>query len=233
MKIEHLKLYHFPATRSARVKWVLAEAVGDDFEIEKVDLYDSAQYSDEYLSLNPNHNVPVLEITWDDGSVQVMLESAAMVAFLADAFPDRKLAPPPDASRERADYLQMLHFGSSWMDMMLWQVRIHVHVLSPDERDPRTLDRYRSKMEREVEPQLARRLEAAEFICGDTFSAADCVIGHNVFWAKGYGLCQGDVFTRYFGTLARRPAFQRAFDDLDQFTPEVPAGKGLSQRFTG
>jgi len=34
VKIQKLKLYHMPASRSARVKWVLHEAVGDDFEIE-------------------------------------------------------------------------------------------------------------------------------------------------------------------------------------------------------
>jgi hypothetical protein len=23
----------------------------------------------------------------------------------------------------------MLHYGTSWMDMMLWQIRIHTHML--------------------------------------------------------------------------------------------------------
>ncbi len=65
-------------------------------------------------------------------NIQRMLESAAMAAFRADAYPDTGPAPPPGASPERADYLQMLHFGSTWMDMMLWQVRVHEHVLPQD-----------------------------------------------------------------------------------------------------
>jgi hypothetical protein len=32
--ISHIKLFHYPATRSARVRWALHETVGDDFEIE-------------------------------------------------------------------------------------------------------------------------------------------------------------------------------------------------------
>ena len=233
MDIQHLKLYHYPATRSARVKWILHETVGDAFEVERVPLYEGAQYSEEFLRLNPNHNVPVLEITWDNGETQRMLESAAMVVLLADAYPEKQLAPPPTASPERADYLQMLHFGASWMDMMLWQIRIHEHILPEAERDPRTIARYRKKFTEEVEPQLLRRLESAPYICGNTFSAADCIVGHNVMWAQSYGLCRDKTFRRYIVALARRPAFASAFADAKEFTPQVPQDKPLISRFTG
>ena len=233
MAIEHLRLYHYPATRSARVKWMLHEVVGDDFEVVRVDLYAGAQYAGDFVRINPNHNVPVLEITRDDGSVQVMLESAAIVAFLADAYPEKGLAPPPGPSRERADYLQMLHFGGSWADMMLWQVRVHEHVLPPGERDPRTVARYRSKFTGEVEPQLSSRLQSSPFACGERFTAADCVIGHCVTWARGYGMCRDDIFRAYVSRLAKRPAFAAAFSDAREFSPVVPQSAGAASRFTG
>jgi glutathione S-transferase len=233
MRIQRLTLYHYPATRSTRVKWILHEVVGDAFEVKKVDLYGGAQYSAEFLELNPNHGVPVLEITWDTGQTQRMIESAAMVTFLADAYPEKALAPPAGASPERADYLQMLHFGSTWMDMMLWQVRIHEHVLPLAERDPRTVARYRRKFAEEVEPQLARRLEAAPYICGDVFTAADCVVGHSVTWARGYGLCRGEPFRRYLSLVSKRPAFASAFADAREFSPEVLQDQPLVTRFTG
>jgi glutathione S-transferase len=233
MKIQHLKLYHYPASRSARVKWVLHEVVGDAFEVEKVALYEGAQYSASFLELNPNHAVPVLQITWDTGETQRMIESAAMVVFLADAYSDKGLAPPPGASPGRADYLQMLHFGSTWMDMMLWQVRVHEHVLPPSERDARTVERYRKKFREEVEPQIARRLEQAPYICGEQFTAADCVVGHSVTWARGYGLCRDEIFRRYISRLSKRPAFALAFADAREFSPEVPQDMPLVTRFTG
>jgi glutathione S-transferase len=233
MNIQHLKLHHFPASRSARVKWALHEVVGDDFEVERVALYDGAQYSADFLRLNPNHAVPVLEITWDTGATQRVFESAAIVAFLADAYPDKQLAPAPGPSPERADYLQMLHFGSTWMDMMLWQIRIHEHVLPVAERDARTIARYRRKFVEEAEPQIAARLERAPFICGERFTAADCIVGHSVTWARGYGLCRPELFRRYVSTLAKRPAFVRAFADAREFSPEVPQDKALVSRFTG
>jgi glutathione S-transferase len=232
MPIQHLKLYHYPASRSARAKWMLHEVVGDAFEVEKVDLYGAVQYSAEFLRLNPNHCVPVLEITWDTGAVQRLIESAAMVAFLADAFPDAGLAPSPEATPERADYLQMLHFGSTWMDMMLWQIRAHEHVLPDAERDPRTARRYRNKFREEVEPQLAARLKQAPFSCGQSFTAADCVMGHTVFWARGYGLCREEVFRRYISHLSKRPAFVAAFSDAREFVPDATR-QPLSTHFTG
>src|SRR5271165_1221073 len=233
MKIAGFKLYHAPASRSVRVKWALHEVVGDAFEVEKIALYEGAQYSAEFTSLNPNHSVPVLEIRWDDGQNQVMIESGAMVAFLADAYPEKGLAPPPGASRERADYLQMIQFGSTSMDMMLSQVRIHEHMLPQSERDPRMAARYRKKFLEEVEPQLARRLEATPYVCGDTFTAADCIIGYNVFWARGYGLCQDEAFRRYLKSLRMRPALAAALADAREFSPVVPDGAPIMSKFTG
>jgi len=235
MKFLRLKLYHFPATRSARVKWLLHELLDEDFDVEVVGLYDGVQYSAEYLAKNPNHNVPALEITLENGESRMMLESGAMVAMLADIFPDRQLAPPADTfSPERADYLQMLHFGTSTMDMMLWQIRIHTHMLGRDS-DPKTIERYQHKFTSEVEPQLISRLQRHGHICGDAFTAADCVMGQNVSWARAYGLCEDDAFSGYLKRLSARPAFQQAYADLENFTlaPTREQGMRMAGKFTG
>lgn len=232
MKNSKLKLYHFPATRSARVLWALHETVGDGFEVQTVQLYRGEQYHDDYLRKNPNHNVPMLEISTEDGSVHRMLESVAMVEWLVDAFPEKRLSPPAALSIERADYLQMLHFGGTWMDMMLWQVRIHEHVLPSEQADSRTIDRYRKKFVEEVEPQLKKRLGHSPYICGENFSGADIVIGHNVTWARGYQLCQDEIFRGYLSRISKRPAFMKAFADARDFKPEVP-NKDRMEKFSG
>jgi glutathione S-transferase len=228
------KLYHYPAVRSARVKWLLHELVGDQFIVEVVELYDAEQYSQRYLELNPNHCVPTLEISTDDGGVIRMVESGAMIVFLADMFPTESLAPPPGIlSRERADYLQMIHFCGASMDMMLWQIRIHEHVLPFHERDIRTAERYRKKFSNEVEPQLIDRLEKNEFLCGSSFSAADCMVGYAVMWGRAYGLCSHMVFEDYASRIAERSAFQSAFADAHKFVKEVPPESPILTMFTG
>ncbi len=116
-----------------------------------------------------------------------MIESGAMVALLADSFPEKCLAPRPNhLSFERADYLQMLHFGASWMDMVLWQIRVHEHILPPSDRDPLTVRRYRRKFASEIEPQLHARLERTRFICGETFFC--CRLCHRTKRALGAGV---------------------------------------------
>ena len=197
MQIKRLKLYHSPALRSSRVKWLLHEILGEDFDVESIDAYTDL-YTPEFRNLNPNHALPVLEITLENSETIVMIESGAMLVMLADLFPASRLAPPVmPFSKERAVYLQMLHFLSTSMDMMLWQLRIHEHVLSASERDERTIQRYRRKIAEEVEPQLARRLRNGPYICGAAFTAADCVMGHNLLWSRAAGLCADPVFTDY------------------------------------
>jgi glutathione S-transferase len=234
MSIKSIKLYHFPATRSVRVKWALLETVGEDFEEEIVPLYEGGNHAPDFLEKNPNHNVPMLEIIWQDGTVKNMLESGAMVALLADAFPGKGLAPPADQlTPQRADYLQMLHFGSNWMDMMLWQIRSHEHLLPEDQRDQRTVERYRQKILSEVEPQLLGRLTRTPFICGDSFTAADILIGYTVGWAKAYRLCRDKAFSNYLRRLSERPAYLAAYAGARDFQITPPEGSPIVSKFTG
>ncbi|MCR9104409.1 MAG: glutathione S-transferase family protein [Gammaproteobacteria bacterium] len=235
MDIHRIKLYHYPATRSARVKWLLHELMDEDFDVEVVPLYEGGQYSSDYVTKNPNHNVPMLEFTLADGRTHNMLESGAMISLLADLFPEKGLAPPPAPfSTARADYLQMLHFGSTWMDMMLWQIRIHTHILDTD-KDPATVARYEHKITAEVVPQLLARLDKHAHICGERFTAADCVMGQNLLWARAYGVCLEDALTPYIERLTARPAFALAYADMGDFSlaPSRKQGAALVTKFTG
>jgi glutathione S-transferase len=233
MEVDKLVLHHYPATRSVRVRWMLHETVGDDFDLKRVDLYGGEQFGPDYLALNPNHNVPLLEIRWRSGEVQPMLESAAIVEWLAEQFPEKRLAPPASDARARTEYLQYLHFGATWMDMMLWQIRAHRHILPPSEADPRTIARYENKFRTECEPQIAARLERGDYMLGSGFSAVDVIMGHIVFWATGYGLCRDGAFRAYLERLMTRPALQKSLDDLAGFELEPAQDAVVRQRFSG
>ena len=215
MDITRLRLFHFPGSRSARVRWALLECWGDGFELETLQLLEGEQHRPEFLAMNPNHAVPVLEIVRRNGLIQHMIESTAIVQWLADALPDAGLAPRPGPSTERADYLQTLHFGGSTMDALLWSVRLHRDLLPGADADTRVIERSLETLTREIEPQLRARLEGTPFICGERFSAADIVIGHNIRWARAYGLLSDKVFDAYVKRLHARPAFIQAFSDLN------------------
>lgn len=213
--ISKLTLYHYPLSRSSRVKWLLHEIYGEDFDVIRVALRQGGQYTPEYLAKNPNHAVPVLDVTYADGSEQVIVESAAILMWLADI--DGRFAPAIDNLKARADYLQIMALGGSWMDQMLWNIRLHESILPKSARNADFSQFNRDKIQNEIAPQLIARLEQSDFICGDSFTAADCMTGQNLNWARAYGLCDDPVFKAYMGRMKTRPAFQLAFADAKEF----------------
>ena len=229
-QIERIKLFHYPASRSARVKWALHEVIGDGFEVERRPRYSGASFA----FLGPGARVPTLEITRSDRSVRTLCDSDAIVTWLAEAFPRRRLAPRAKAMcPDRAEYLQMMHFASSWMDTTLWQIRMHEHGLPPEARDARTAERYRLQFVQQAEPQLEARLQHMPFVCAHSFTAADILVGHCVLWAHLYGMCNSDIFARYVRRLAARPAFGRAFDDVGELATDLPEANLLWERLAG
>jgi glutathione S-transferase len=86
-----LKLYYFPGTCAVATHIALAET-GAPYTVEKVDFKTNQQTSPQYLAINPKGRVPALAT--DRG---VLTETQAMLAYLAQTFPEARLAPLDDA----------------------------------------------------------------------------------------------------------------------------------------
>jgi glutathione S-transferase len=89
-----MKLYYHPVSTTSRPVVLFAHESGIDLDYQVVDLFTGAQYTPEYLGINPSHQVPVLE----DGDFRVT-ESSTILKYLADKH--RSAAYPADA-RKRA-----------------------------------------------------------------------------------------------------------------------------------
>jgi glutathione S-transferase len=63
----------------------LHELVGDDFQLEIINLGAAEQYAAAYIGKHPNHNAPTLELQTSDARAKAMIESGAMVILLADS----------------------------------------------------------------------------------------------------------------------------------------------------
>ena len=86
-----LKLYFAPGTCALASHIALAEA-GADYTTVKLDFKNNQQNSPEYLKINPKGRVPTL--VTDRG---VLTETPAMLAYIAQTYPQAKLAPLDDA----------------------------------------------------------------------------------------------------------------------------------------
>src|SRR5689334_9503332 len=93
-----LTLYYAPSSRAGRVRWLLEE-LEVPHTLARVDMKTKA-HDAGFAALSPLGKVPVLVV---DGAP--MLESTAMLVWLADRFADRGLAPALDAPA-RVPYLQ-------------------------------------------------------------------------------------------------------------------------------
>ena len=79
-----------------------------------------------------------------------------------------------------------------------------------------------------VATYLSAQLSQNQFICGDRMTAADCVLGYNIWWA---GVIQGGellkkypVLEGYVERLKERTAFQETFKGVK---PVKPSGGSL------
>ncbi len=101
------KLYDSKGAGSACVHAVLEET-GAPYELVAIDMDKDEHKSDWFTKANPRQQVPALALP--DGSV--MSESAAMLLFLADAYPDAGLMGRAE-SPERAQTMRWIVFISA------------------------------------------------------------------------------------------------------------------------
>ena len=101
-----LKLFYAPGS-CALASHVALEEAGAKYEAVRVDMRAKDQRKPEYLAINPKGRVPAL--VTDKG---VLTESPAILAFVAQSFPEARLAPLDDAfafARVQLQQLSLLH----------------------------------------------------------------------------------------------------------------------------
>ncbi|HEX9171640.1 MAG TPA: glutathione S-transferase N-terminal domain-containing protein, partial [Telluria sp.] len=100
-----MKLYFSPGACSMSPHIVLAEA-GLAYATERVDLRHKRTAGDlDYRAINPTGCVPALETA--DGTV--LTEVPAIVQYIADMVPEKKLVPP-FGTFERYQAMELLNF---------------------------------------------------------------------------------------------------------------------------
>jgi glutathione S-transferase len=191
-----MQLYWAPRTRSFTTLWLMEET-GQPYERVLIDLTKGAQKTPEYLAINPMGKVPALK----DGDA-TLAEAAAICAYVAERYPDAKLAPPL-GDPLRAKYLYWLFFAPSCIEPAMVQVatKVEMSSVSAGWGDAQL-----------VFDVLDAALTKGPWLLGETFSAADIAIGSGLnFAVRLFKMVPSrPSFERYIDACAARPAFQRA-----------------------
>src|SRR5271157_1836118 len=111
-------------SRGRMVRWMLEET-GAPYQTKIIE-YGPPMKAPEYLAINPMGKVPALS---HDGTV--VTETAAIIAYLADAFPQASLAPA-SGSVERGPYYRWLFFAAGPLEAAMTNSTLKVEI--PPER---------------------------------------------------------------------------------------------------
>lgn len=194
-----MKLYYSPGACSLSPHIVLNEG-GFDFDKERVDLVSKKTESGaDYTAINPNGYVPALLL--DDG--QVLTEGPAIIQYLADRLPEKKLAPPAGAV-ERYRLQEWLNFISTELHKGFGAL---FNPKAPDEWKTTA----RELLVRRI-AYAAKRLESKPYLMGNDFTVADAYLFTVLGWSNwvGVDLSPWPALGAYLGRVAARPAVQAA-----------------------
>ena len=204
---DELVFYTHPMSRGRIVRWMLEE-IGQPYRTELLD-YGTSMKVPAYLAVNPMGKVPALR----HGDT-VVTETAAICAYLADAFPQADLAPPP-GDRLRGPYYRWLFFGAGPLEAA-WTNQALGFVV-PEGRE--VMAGYGSFAD--VINTLENTISQGDYIVGDRFTAADVYLGSQIGWGMAFGSIEKrPAFERYWQRIGARPAALRAKDIDDALMAE-------------
>ena len=192
-----MKLFYVPGVCSLSPHIALREA-GLKFELDQVDRKTKISNAGvDYLALNPKGYVPALQL--DDGNV--LTEGAAMVQYIADLAPEKKLAPA-SGTLER-------YRLNEWLIYIATEIHKGFSPLfsATDETRPPLLARQAGKFE-----FLNSKLAGKQYLMGDQFTVADGYLYTVLTWTPrvGMDLAKWPNLKAFFDRVGARPAVQAA-----------------------
>ena len=190
-----LTFFTNPMSRGQTVRWMLEE-VGQPYDTEILD-YGTTMKAEPYLSINPMGKVPAIR-----HNGRVVTEVAAICCYLADAFPEANLAPPPP---DRADYYRWIFFTAGPIEAAFTNKAMGWEA-PPERQATLGYGSYDKALE-----TLERYLASKPFITCDRFTAADLFVGAYVNFMLEFTLLDPrPAFTDYAARMTDREAFRRA-----------------------
>lgn len=194
-----MKLYYSPGACSLSPHIALREA-GLAFDLVKKELHSQtlADGSD-YRAINPKGYVPALVL--DDG--QILTEGPAIVQYIADRVPEKKLAPPA-GTMERVRLQE-------WLNYITSEIHKSFSPLFNKQASEEWKAAARALLDRRID-YVAKALEGRSYLMGDTFTVADCYLFTVLNWAGWVkiDLSRWPSVTDYHKRVGARAAVQEA-----------------------
>lgn len=190
-----MKLFIKPGACSLSPHIVLEE-LGLSYVTEKVDTKTKKTESGaDYLAINPNGYVPALQL--DNGTV--LTEGPAIVQYLADQKPEKRLAPA-SGTLERYQL-------QSWLTFVGMELHRSFTPLFNPAASQEWKDAARANLGRRL-AWVNEQLVGKEYLVGKDFTVADAYLFTVASWSKfvKFDISGLPNLTAYLARVAARPA---------------------------
>jgi glutathione S-transferase len=192
---ETITLFHGPNTRSAGALTLLEE-LGAPYELHVLNFKAGEQRGPAFLAINPMGKVPAIR---HRGAL--VTEQVAIFIYLADLFPEARLAPALDDPK-RGPYLRWLVFYAACYEPGL------IDQALKREPGPQAMSPYGSF--EAVLRALTEALADQPYLLGAEISAADILWGAALQWGLAFGLVPEDtILAAYVERVTGRPAARK------------------------
>jgi glutathione S-transferase len=198
MTAQHLTLYHSPHSRSTGVITLLEELKAP-YDLHVLSIRKGENREPPYLAVNPMGKVPAIR----HGDA-IVTEQVAVYLYLADLFPQAKLAPPV-GDPLRGPYLRWIAFYGSCFEPALVDRWLKREVPDKKATGYGNFD--------DVFDTLVGQLAKGPYMLGETFSAADVLWGGALGWMVAFDLLpKRQEISDYVARVQSRPAAIAARD---------------------
>jgi glutathione S-transferase len=209
-----LTIHHLGRSQSERIVW-LCEELGLPYTLRHYTRDPVTRLSPpELQALHPLGAAPVI----DDGDLR-LAESGAIVDYILARYGGGRLALAP-AHPDFASYLYWLHFANGNLQPNLGRNMILRRLDLP--ADDAILVSTRARLNRVLD-LLETRLDAAHYLAGEAFTAADIMTVFSLTTMRIFmpiDLAPYPNILAYLQRIGGRPAYQRAMANGDPgFTP--------------
>lgn len=199
-----LKLFYSPGTCALASRIALEDA-GADYEIALLNFAAGEQRSPEFLAVNPKGRVPALAT-----GKGVLTETTAILAYIAQTFPEANLAPLDDPY----EFARLQAFNS-YLASTVHVNHAHGRRGARWANEQSSLDDMKAK----VPETMAAAMKLIEldyfegpWVMGEQYTIADAYLFTMEGWLKGDGVDIADypVLNDHYQRMQARESVQRA-----------------------
>ncbi len=216
-----IEIYAMPPSPRAFKAIAVANHLGIDFTLHRIDLLKGEHKTPEYTALNPNQMMPTLK----DGDY-VLWESNAIMQYLAGRKPQSGLLPGDERARidvTRWQFWDLAHWDPP-IETLLLENFIRPTFMGVTQRDEAAVAKAVEHFHRAA-AVLDGQLKGRKYVTGGTLTLADFSLGAPLHYATPgrFPLEPYAEIRRWHASLMALPAWQKTVADSKLPAPAAAA----------